>query len=52
MLKTVHTGIDDIRLNKSQKYPVLIFRSSINQIVVTSIQVHQHRICTSLFKFP
>ena len=50
-LQGIHAGIDYISLDKSQKYPVLAFRASINQIVITSIQIYQHRICTSLFKF-
>ena len=49
-LQTVHTGIDDICLDKSQKYPVLDIRFFIDQIIVSSIQIQQHRVGTSCFK--
>ena len=38
-LQTVHAGIDDIRLDKSQKHPVLNICFFIDQIVVPSIQI-------------
>ena len=49
-LQAVHTGIDNISLYKSKKYPVLNIRFFIDQIIVTSIQIYQHRICMSLLK--
>ena len=41
---------DDICLDKSQKYPVLNIRFFIDQIIVSSIQIQQHRVGTSCFK--
>ena len=49
-LQTVHTGIDDILLNKSQKYPILNIWFFIDQIIILSIQIYQHRIGMSFFK--
>ena len=49
-LQIVHTGIDNISLDKSQKHPVLNIRFFIDQIIISSIQIQQHRISTSRFK--
>ena len=49
-LQAVHTGIDNICLYKSQKYPVLNIWFFIDQIIVSFIQIYQHRIGASRFK--
>ena len=49
-LQNIHTGINDISLDKSQKDPVLRFGFLIDQIVILSIQIYQHCICMSFLK--
>ena len=49
-LQNIHTCIDDISLDKSQKDPVLRFGFLIDQIVILSIQIYQHCICMSFLK--